>query len=78
MQVQRVHVRARLVRQLVVGVIEALVPEERDEAPVTKPRHARMLRPAGKLVGGLDLRLADGEAHVIRRTGALLEGIHHL
>lgn len=68
--------------------MEALAPEERDDAPVTKPRHARMLRRAGKLVadgvvrraGALLARkrvggLADGDAHVIRRAGALPGGL---
>ena len=70
---------------LVVGVVEALVPEEGHEAPVAKTRHARRLRRAGKLVGGLVLRLADGDDHVIRRAGELVGGrareydggIHH-
>jgi hypothetical protein len=59
LEVKRMHVCV-----LVVGVVEPLVPEERDEAPVTKTRYARVLR------------LADGDAHVIRQAGALLGGIH--
>ena len=63
-----------MMRVLFVGVVEALAPEVAHEAPVTKARHAGILRQAEELVGGHAIPFAGG-IYLVRRAGALVDGL---